>query len=240
MAQELKKRSPTDFTNKKWVNQYIKLASSKPNLLYPFLDGAPTENDTEWIRLLVAKARAAGQQIAVELGSGSGGFIIEFARQNPNVLCFALELRFKRAYRTAEKAEPLGINNLKVLRTDARALAQLFEPETIDQVIVNFPDPWSKRRWLKHRLLSPELIHTVATVLTLEGRLCYKTDHREYFDATLAILNENPVFQVTKKCYDLNNSEFVIGNIKTEFEQLFNSQDKPICMLEACKLPIIE
>jgi len=160
--------------------------------------------------------------------------LLKLAELHPETLCIGLEIRFKRAFKTAEKAERLGLSNVLVLRTDARCLTDLFKDGEVDAFFVNYPDPWDKRRWRKNRLLNETMLATMHRLLKPEGFLRYKTDHHEYFDSTLAIL---PSAQWTpqRSTKDLLNSEWVEDNIATEFEYLFRSQQKPLCMIEVRK-----
>lgn len=228
-------RSKILNSNRRWVNQYVELSESKPGRLMACLDGPPSKADLELIQSEVALADKHGMKILVELGSGSGGYILQFAEANRDWLCLAFELRFKRAYRTAEKAEEAAIENVKILRTDARSIGEIFRPGSVDLIVINFPDPWSKARWLKHRLITPQLLQAAHTILKSNGVVRYKTDHREYFDSTVELVKELGIFEVSNLSYDLNSSLLASSNLQTEFEQLFNSQQKKICFLELTK-----
>ena len=174
------------------------------------------------------------QRCFVELGSGSGLHLVKLAEQNPDTLCVGLEIRFKRAFKTGEKAERDGLPNLLVMRTDARQIRQIFKPGEVSGFFVNYPDPWDKRRWRKNRLLNAEFLQTMRELLSPEGFFRYKTDHQEYFASTRSLLKTSGwIFR--RDTTDLLKSEWVTGNIPTEFEYLFKSQGKPLCMLEVVK-----
>lgn len=175
---------------------------------------------------------ASYAKVFVELGSGSGLHLLTLAEQNPDALCLGLEIRFKRAFKTGEKAEKLGLSNLIVMRSDARCISQLFGHREVDQFFVNYPDPWDKRRWIKNRLLNPELLSTMRSLLKPNGCLRYKTDHQEYFASTTKLLADSG-WRIEKHTTDLLSSSWTPENIPTEFECLFKSQGKPLCMLEA-------
>lgn len=223
-----------------WVNPYIDRIGSKPAYLLPFerkmkpdaIDPALTAH----ARATIDARRSEFQRCYVEVGSGSGRHLIERAAADRQSLYVGFELRYKRAFRTAEKAEQAGLNNLLVLRTDARQLSALFPPASLHGVYVNFPDPWSrKRRWIKHRLLNHDFFLALSTLLTADGFLSYKTDHAEYFDVTAAAIEESRLFCLKFVTKDLYKSPHFAGNVATEFENLFISQNLPICMLRAEK-----
>ena len=211
-----------------WENQYIELVSTKPDVIVAEKDRESPAQSRE----VIAKVRQAFRGVFVEIGSGSGLHLLELARQNPTMLCVGLEIRFKRAYRTGEKAERDGLHNVLVVRTDARFLGEIFNPGDVAAFFVNYPDPWDKRRWKKNRILNESMLNTIHTLLEVDGYLRYKTDHHEYFHSTASLL-QSPKWRVHKHSTDLLNSEWVEGNIPTEFEYLFKSQNKPLCLLEA-------
>jgi tRNA (guanine-N7-)-methyltransferase len=214
-----------------WENQYIQLVATKPEVIVAERDRESPAQSRE----VIAKVRQAFQGVFVEIGSGSGLHLLELAKQNPSMLCVGLEIRFKRAYRTGEKAERDGLPNVLVVRADARYLAEMFNPDEVTAFFVNYPDPWDKRRWKKNRILNDEMVATMYSLLQNGGYLRYKTDHHEYFHSTTSLL-KTPQWSIRKHSTDLLHSEWAEGNIPTEFEYLFKSQNKPLCILEAFKV----
>jgi tRNA (guanine-N7-)-methyltransferase len=214
-----------------WENQYIQMVKTKPSFIV-------AENDRETPVQSKAKIR---EQLAlfkgcyVEIGSGSGMHLLKLAELNPDILCVGLEIRFKRAFKTGEKAEKLGLSNVLVLRTDARGIADLFDDGEVSAFFVNYPDPWDKRRWRKNRILNGEMLATMHRLLSSNGFLRYKTDHQEYFSSTAEIIDPTQ-WTTVKYSADLMRSPWVQENIPTEFEYLFRSQNKPLCVLEVRKL----
>lgn len=213
-----------------WENQYIQLVTTKPDVIV-----AEADRETP----LQSKAIIAGLKnrysgIYVEIGSGSGMHLLHLAKHNPSILCIGLEIRFKRAFKTGEKAEKQGIANLIVIRTDARFIGDLFEPGEVSAFFINYPDPWDKRRWVKNRIINPTMLGTMHQLLCPEGFIRYKTDHSEYFESTVNLVRSGP-WNITKESRDILNSEWATENIPTEFEGLFKSQEKPLNLLEFAK-----
>jgi tRNA (guanine-N7-)-methyltransferase len=215
-----------------WENQYIQLVTTKPERIIAEKDRqSPIQS-----RQLITEMRQQYQGVFVEIGSGSGLHLIELAKQNPHILCVGLEIRFKRAFKTGEKADRLGLSNALVIRSDARYIREIFNPGDVAAFFVNYPDPWDKRRWKKNRILNEEMLECMHSLLSEGGFLRYKTDHHEYFHSTSTLICE-PQWQVRKHSTDLLNSEWAADNIPTEFEYLFKSQGKQLCLLEALKVP---
>jgi tRNA (guanine-N7-)-methyltransferase len=207
-----------------FANPYVQKVRENPELVVSIERGelpAPALD-------IVRGAVSAAKKIELELGSGSGGFILELAVRNPATLFIAIELRYKRIFRTAEKGKERGIENLLLLKTDGHRITEFFKPGELDVVYINFPDPWSKPRWKKHRIMSAERFADIYSLLKPGGQLRIKTDHEEYFDEVLKIIEEEKLYEVVFQTRDLHHSELAEGNISTEFEKLFKSKKMPV------------
>ncbi len=208
----------------------MQLVTTKPGVILAEQDRTISEDG----RALLRERLAEIPECYVELGSGSGMHLLALAERNPSALCVGLEIRFKRAFRTGEKAESHGLSNVMVLRTDARQITNLFKDGEVSGFFINYPDPWDKRRWLKNRLINEELLSTMHRLLKPHGFLHYKTDHHEYFASTLQIIPPEH-WETVHHTTDLLASEHSTHNIPTEFEQLFKSQGRKLCMMKAIK-----
>lgn len=207
------------------INKYSELITTKPKLILcsdkDFLDD---------LKLAVlAEKIASFKEVICEIGSGSGEHLLMLAMKNPDKLYIGLEIRYKRIYRTAEKAELYGLRNVMVARHNARLIDKLFKPASLNGIYINFPDPWfKKRRWEKHKLITPEFIVTLENLLEKGGFISYKTDHKERFLQVCDILSTNENLHIKKHSSDLVSSEFYCENIATEFERLFVTKSLPI------------
>lgn len=212
-----------------WENPYKKKLGDFPGRLLPC--DSLSEQAEKLHALLATYSR-----IVVELGSGSGLHLIEAARREPTSGVFGFEIRFKRAVRTLEKAAVVGVENCYVLRTSYDALDALFPKNSIDCLYINFPDPWAKKRWKKHRILGEKLFTIAPSVLSESGVVSVKTDHQEYFETFYQELIADTRFELLRETRDLYASEFAEESIPTEFEHLFRRQGLPIYHLVfACR-----
>lgn len=204
----------------RWKNHYIDLIKTKPSLLLNFGDKQVGEAERE----ALSERFGMHDRVLCELGSGSGKHLIELAQRNPAALCIGFETRYKRAFRTVEKAEREGLSNLLLFREKAEQIGEYFAPSSIDAVYVNFPDPWEKLRWKKHRLLKAEFIARLWELLKPDGYLSYKTDHPEYFEETIGIIDGGGLFSIEKHSRNLHVGDPDPSNIFSEFELLFRSK----------------
>lgn len=212
----------------KWVNPYKARLRQHPGRLFCF--DRRDEEEREIARLVEKAGR-----IVCEIGSGSGNHLIARARGAAGASCFGFELRYKRAVRTIEKAEKQGVQNVFVLHERGQMIERFFPPGSVDQLYINFPEPWPKERWKKHRLFSSEFLSRIERVLRANGILAVKSDHQQYFSAFLQMVEASPALQVEHATDDLYQSAFAAENIPTEFELLFRAKGMPICSLQARK-----
>jgi len=196
-----------------------------PGRLFAFFDRADDE------ALLGEKLRE-NRELYCELGAGSGMFSVELASRAEQNLFFAFELRYKRAVRAAEKARERGLANLFVLRRDASELDLLFAPKSLSGIYLNFPDPWAKRRWKKHRLLNNSFMDKLDLLLSDNGFFSFRTDHEEYFSSFVELLESDRRFCVGDYSENYAASSCAKFHPRSEFELLFRAKGVPIYYLK--------
>ena len=103
---------------------------------------------------------------------------------------------------------------------------------SIDRVFVLFSDPWPKKRQRKHRLLSQAFFDELVHFLKPGSAFYFKTDHSEYFESVFELLQNDGKYVIEAVTRDLYSSEFLEGNIETEFESLFHHQGIKINFLK--------
>ena len=94
--------------------------------------------------------------IHIEIGMGKGKFIMELAKQNPDINYIGIEKYSSVLVRALEKRPELETDNLVFIRMDAENIVDVFEMGEVDQIYLNFSDPWPKDRHAKRRLTSTE------------------------------------------------------------------------------------
>ncbi len=83
--------------------------------------------------------------------------------------------------RLTRRANRLGIQNVELIRGDARKLLPvLFEPKSISAVHVQFPDPWWKKRHQRRRLIDGYFVTLVHNLLAPGGLVFLRTDVLDY------------------------------------------------------------
>lgn len=170
--------------------------------------------------------------LRIEIGCGKGDFIVGTAAKEPNVNFLALERVSDVLMLAAEKVKKSELKNIRVCCVDAKELAEIFDEGSIDRIYLNFSDPWPKSRHEKRRLTYRSFLEIYKRILKPDGAVYFKTDNRGLFDFSLEEFREFGM-KLEKLTYDLHNSEYMDGNVMTEYEKRFSAMGVPINRVEA-------
>jgi tRNA (guanine-N7-)-methyltransferase len=66
--------------------------------------------------------------------------------------------------------------------------------------------------------------------LKKDGEVIFKTDNRELFDFSLEEVKEAG-WLLKEVTFDLHHSDYLQGNVMTEYEERFVAEGKPICRM---------
>lgn len=166
--------------------------------------------------------------IYIEIGMGKGQFIMENARQNPDINYIGIEKYSSVLLRAVEKMETEELPNIRFIRFNAENITDIFEQGEVDKIYLNFSDPWPKDRHAKRRLTSRQFLARYNQILAQGQTIEFKTDNRLLFDFSLEEAKESN-WNILACTYDLHNDEALCkGNIMTEYEAKFSSMGNPI------------
>lgn len=160
--------------------------------------------------------------VRVEYCSGNGSWIVEKARRHTEYNWLAVEKQFFRARQIWARAKSAGIKNIAVALAEGYELSQRYIPSaTIEEVYVNFPDPWPKRRHCKHRIINVDFVNELARIVKPHGFITLVTDDDDYSVIMQQEVGNNAAFTATFEPIPADyGSSF--------FESLFRGQDKTI------------
>lgn len=170
--------------------------------------------------------------VELEIGCGKGSFICETAVRHPDRFYIAVELSTDALITALERAKREEIPNLRFINLNAAKLREYFSKGDVSVLYLNFSDPWPKSGHTKRRLTYRSFLELYRSILSNDGKLCFKTDNRPLFDFSVEELTETG-WRIEKLTNDLHNSEYNEGNIMTEYEKNFSEKGVPINRLEA-------
>ena len=165
------------------------------------------------------------RELRLELGCGKGRFTVGTAAAEPDVLFIAIERVPDAMVIAMERAVAEGLKNVFFLDDDAARLPQLFAPNEVDRIYINFCDPWPGQRHAKRRLTSEGFLNVYRQVLKDGGQIHFKTDNHDLYEWSL--------FQFPKAGYALSevtrdlHANGVCG-VMTDYEEKFHNLGTPI------------
>lgn len=156
--------------------------------------------------------------LEVELGSGDGSFLVEYARLHPERNFLGIERLLGRIQKTGRKAKRAGLTNLRTIRIESSYFLEYLLPHRSAEALhLYFPDPWPKRKHRRHRLVNERFPDLASRVLTAGGTVYLRTDDHDYFQQMLEVFGGTKDFQAVETPDSLSA-------ITTDFERDFNKQ----------------
>ena len=187
----------------------------------------PNEYKGKWHKLF-----NNNNPVYIEIGMGKGNFIIKNAIENPNINYIGIEMYDSVILRAVEKTNELELNNLYLIRTDARLIEDVFDKE-IDLIYLNFSDPWPKERHAKRRLTSTRFLARYDNIFRGDNHIIMKTDNLDLFNYSVDSLKEYG-YTINEISNDLHKEKDNI--ITTEYEDKFTSKGMKINYFAASKV----
>ena len=134
--------------------------------------------------------------VTLEIGFGMGASLIEMAVKDKGCNFLGVEVYKPGVGKTLHDANLLEIKNLKLMCHDAQEVFQhSLEDNSIDRVLIFFPDPWPKKRHRKRRLVQTEFMKLIARKIKANGSLHLATDWKEYAEYMMEVIEPLPEFR---------------------------------------------
>jgi tRNA (guanine-N7-)-methyltransferase len=188
------------------------------------------------LRLAPAQAREALDWAAVfggrgpvevEIGIGKGRFLLAAAQARPEVLHLGVEWANKYLRLAEARAVKRGLRNVRFLRADARDLVHGAIPDaSVAAYYVFYPDPWPKKRHHKRRFFRADTVGHLARTLVAGGLLHASTDHDEYWERIVELLDGHPALV---RLPEFGGPEFPLplSGALTNYEEKYLGEGRP-------------
>jgi len=129
----------------------------------------------------------------LEIGFGNGENLLALAAAHPQRDFLGIEVHRPGVGRLLLALEARALTNVRVICHDAvEVLAQQIAPQSLDEILILFPDPWPKKRHHKRRLIQRPFAELAASRLAPRGVLRVATDWRPYALQILETLEAAP------------------------------------------------
>ncbi len=175
--------------------------------------------------------------IILEIGTGMGNTFSREVSKDKNSNFIGMELRYKRLERTVEKTLAVGWVDFIVLKDFWENIDKIFGVEEIAKTIIFFPDPWEKKKQNHKRLLQKDFLEKLFYITKKNGLVLIKTDHKEYFDEAINIIQKNSFWEIITLSYDYEKELDIFNKYEiSEFEANYRGEKRNICYAEIRKL----
>ncbi len=169
--------------------------------------------------------------IILEIGFGNGNFLIEMALRHPQHNFIGLDFYHKGIRKVVTKIEKLDIGNVRVAYGDARErIPHLFGDNEIQEIFINFPDPWPKKKHHKRRLIKADFVRQLSDRLRPGGKLHIATDFESYAEEMVDILKAEPQLTNLGDKQAIRHTRDEVP--KTKYENFFIKSGKTIFYLD--------
>ncbi len=169
-------------------------------------------------KLDLARLFPRPQPLEIELGSGDGSFLVEYARRNPERNFVGVERLLGRIRKMERKARRAGLLNIRGVRIESTYFLEYLLPANSAAAIhIYFPDPWPKRKHRRHRLINERFPALAHRALGCGGEVYLRTDDQDYFAQMQEVFNASPLFEMVETPVPLQS-------LLTDFEHDFQSQ----------------
>ena len=157
--------------------------------------------------------------VFLEIGFGSGRHLLYQARENPEFLMLGVEIYSPAIEQVAKLASIEGLNNVLLVKSDARLLLNVLPAGALAKIFLHFPVPWGKQAG--RRVISKDFARQCLRVLERGGKFELRTDSEDYFNESKEIFAS---FKNAKMSFAKNENL----SISSKYETRWKKQNKDI------------
>ncbi len=143
------------------------------------------------------------REVMMEIGFGHGEHLVACVRKSPDCGFIGCDPFENGVADALAKIQENDLKNVKIFRGDARYLLNLLEDNSIFRFYVLFPDPWTKNRHHKRRLLSGEFLKILYGKTTNYGSAIIASDCCEYMENVVRDAEQNSPWELFSRDFNL-------------------------------------
>lgn len=169
----------------------------------------------------------------LEIGIGKGDFIIQNAKNNPDLVHIGVEINTSILAMAMKKIVTENIENIYLLNVPAKDVSENIKEGSIQRIYLNFSDPWPQNGYRKRRLVHPLHLEIFESLLQDQGLLLFKTDNEKLFDFGVENFRQRN-YEILSYSRDY---QLEVGDFMSEYESKFRQQGQPIyrCVVKVNK-----
>ena len=134
--------------------------------------------------------------VSFEIGFGNGEALLGRATARAHINHVGVEVHRPGVGRLMMNVQARELENVRVMSRDAvEILRDQVAESALDEIVIEFPDPWHKKRHHKRRLIQPAFVQLLVSRLKTGGELRLATDWANYAEQMLEVLSANASIQ---------------------------------------------
>ena len=165
----------------------------------------------------------------LDLGCARGRFLLEMAQKHTKTNFLGLEIRQPLVIEANQLRDQYGLTNLHYLfiniNNSLKDLLLSLPENSLKLVMIQFPDPWFKKKHQKRRLIQPELVEIFAEFLPENSKIFIQSDIKEVAQEICDRFLKNPHFKPIEEQIWLGENPLPL---RTEREIATINKGKPI------------
>lgn len=167
--------------------------------------------------------------IVLELACGKGEYTVNMAKAFPDKNFIGVDIKGNRMFVGAKKAIDEQVSNVAFLRTRIEQILSYFEPHSVAEIWITFPDPFLRESKAKNRLTHHKFLALYQEILVPGGIIHLKTDSTELYDFTQEMIawQQCSIVEKIDNIYAHGTPAFPL-NIQTFYEGMHLADQRTI------------
>lgn len=133
--------------------------------------------------------------LTLEIGFGNGESLATMAAAAPDMDFIGIEVHRPGVGHLLKLIEQQQLENLRLYNHDAVEILNTCIPDnSLNRVLLFFPDPWHKTRHHKRRIVQPDFVNLVARKLQPGGHFHMATDWQHYAEQMRDVMDASTAF----------------------------------------------
>ncbi len=167
--------------------------------------------------------------IVLEIGCGHGDYTINLAKRFPEKNFIGVDIKGARIYAGATNVLEQNLLNAAFVRGRVERLTEIFENNSVSEILIPFPDPHVRRKSERKRLVSERFLNIYKEVLSQKGKIHFKTDNEMLYNFSLEVI-EKMELNLISKTNDLkvDDQNDIYRSIKTLYEDHYRKEGRII------------
>ena len=129
----------------------------------------------------IGHIRGSFKALKLEIGIGNGDALVKMAANDTESLYLGIEVHQPGIGRCLNNIHKNQLSNIRLISHDAIEVMQyMLPPESLDSILLFFPDPWHKKRHHKRRIVNQQFRDLSHGLLKTGGCLHFATDWQDY------------------------------------------------------------